>query len=364
MTLLADEITVTDLVVPASVDAPDAAEFRAMVELGNRQCVLDAGIDDLYESPEETLPRWLDSTDRTYRGFVARRGAEIVGFAFFVVANESGAKSVEVELLVIPPHWGTGVEQMLLTRIEQEARVLGRELLQAWTLHSVERTERMLVPATGWGTVPSTPLSELLAVNGFTMEQVERNSILPLNTPMEHVERMLADAVAFAGDDYRVVSWTLPTPQDLRDGYADVMSRMATDVPSGQLEFDHETWDADRVVRHDKALTDGGQLMSVAAVEHVSSGRIVAFNELVIGADRAGVTHQYGTLVVKEHRGRRLGTIVKCVNLLRWRDVAPYSPKISTFNAEENRPMLDINEAMGFVPASYAAGWQKKLTVS
>ncbi|GAB3599543.1 GNAT family N-acetyltransferase [Microbacterium tumbae] len=352
---------ISDLVIPATPDAADAAEFLAMVRLGNLQAALDAGIDDHAETAEEQLPDWHEQTDRTCRGLVARAEEEIVGAAVVILPNEEGATSGTLDLMIAPEHWGTGVEQELLEHAESAARRAGRASLQSWTLHPATPSERMATPGTGWGAIAPTRLSDLLAENGYALEQVERHSILPMDGSLDLVERMLATAIAHAGADYRVVEWTLPTPASLRAGYADVISRMATDVPSGDLDIDEEAWDEARIVRRDARFADAGRTVSVAAVEHVPSGRLVAYNELVIGSDPAGITHQFGTLVVKEHRGRRLGTIVKCANLLRWHSIAPGSPRVSTFNAEENRPMLDINEAIGFVPASFAGAWQKRL---
>jgi len=353
-------LTITEMVVPASLDADDAADFHASVALSNAICRNDAGVSDLDATAEEQLPQWQDRTDFVNRTFLAREGETIVG-AVTVGYGVAEPTSAELDLMVLPEHWGRGVETALLDFAEQEVRALGRKVIQSWTLHPADPGDAPLVPKTGWGLISPSPLAALLQDRGYSLEQVERNSSFDLQADAAPVQRMLDDALAVAGPDYRVVSWTLPTPPELRDGYAWVLSRMSTDVPSGDLEIDEETWDAERAVRRDARLVGGGQTVSVAAVEHVPSGTLAAFNELVTGSDGTGVTHQYCTLVLKEHRGHRLGMIVKCANIVRWRGIAPQSPKITTFNAEENRPMLDINEAIGFAPASYAGAWQKRL---
>ena len=354
-------MTITPLTAPRSLDDADAADFLAYGELNRLVCDEAVGLPDLAPDAAQMLPAWHDSTDALQTGFVARSGDRILGMVTVSFAQEAEAHAAEIDLLVPAEHWGHGVEDALLSRAEDEARAQGRRVLQIWSLHRPEEAERMLVPRTGWGRVPAIPLSDLLEERGFTLEQVERNSEFDLRQDPEPLRRALADAQSFAGADYRLVEWMLPTPPELRDGFAAVLARLSTDAPSGEMDFVAEAWDADRVIRREAQFTDAGQTMSVAAVQHVPTGELVAYNELLIGADRGGVTHQFGTLVSREHRGHRLGMIVKCANLIRWREQMPSSPVVSTFNAEENRPMLSINEAIGFVPVSYAGAWQKRI---
>ena len=354
---------VTRIVVPASLDGADAGPFLEMVRIANAVCRADAGHDHLDEQPAEVFGFWQDQTDWIQIGYAAQRDDVMLGAVKIMLANQDDASTLEFDLMVDPDRRGEGAEDVLLAAVEDEARRRGIGIIQTWTLHRPETDAARVAPPTGYGSVPaSDPQTVFMLDNGFSLEQVERNSVFDLRGPFDVVEDKLARATRAAGGDYRLITWTSPTPPEHLDGFAYAISRMSTDAPAGGLVIEEQHWDAARVQRRDARQAAQGVTASLACVQHVPTGTIVAFNELVIAADHSAATQQYGTLVVKDHRGRRLGTIVKCANLLRWRELVPESPRVSTFNAEENRHMLDINEAIGFVPVSYAGAWKKVLS--
>ena len=108
------------------------------------------------------------------------------------------------------------------------------------------------------------------------------------------------------------------------------------------------------------ALARGDQVL-VGAIEHVPSGQLVAFTELQRFDDGTKRADQEDTLVLREHRGHRLGMLVKAENLLAWRLLSPATERVYTYNAEENRPMLDVNEALGFRLFVSEGAWRKTL---
>lgn len=364
MTTVAPELTITRVPVPPHLDAPEARELLALMDVFNTAVEHDLGMDHLRWEAAEELPLWQDQTYRHLRGFVAHRRGRAVGALQVTAPTEPGARELEFDLLVLPEERGAGVEDALLEVLLGQARELGRDRVQTYTLHRADAPGAPIASPTGFGAISADVHTDLFARHGFRLLQVERNSTFDLTGDLSPVRVMLADAEAAAGADYRLVCWTAPTPQHHQAGFAYVLSRMATDVPTGGMTFTEEHWDAARVARRDARMQASGLTVSVAAVEHVPSGTLVAYNELSIGADRSRPTHQYGTLVLKEHRGHRLGTIVKCANILRWRELVPTSPMITTFNAEENRPMLDVNEAVGFRPLTYAGAWQLDLSAA
>ncbi len=348
--------------IPTSATATDAGDFTEMACVRNLVYTEISGADADLRSADELLPHYRPDPDEIRRVWVAVRGGEVIGRVGIDIPQDAGSRSAYWLVELLHAHHGQGVGAAAYALIEHTARAHGRTVLQSWAEHPATAAgdADRLIPPTGFGSIPLDSAARFYLLHGYTLEQIGRKSALDLVAASGAIGQLRRQA-ELASVGYRIVQWEAPTPPEHLDGYAWVKSRMSTDAPSAELEFDEEVWDAARVARHDQRYLDGGQRVLVTAAVHEESGRLVAFNELAIGPNRAGATHQEDTLVLREHRGHRLGLLVKCAGLSRWRELVPDSPRVITYNAEENRPMLDINEAIGFAPVSYEGGWKKVL---
>lgn len=347
------------LTVPASIDAPDADAFIEMVRVRNVVYREIRGSDDDTMEPSELLPHYRPDPHQLRTTWVVHVDGDLVGRVEVEIPREEGSKIAFWLVELLPSVRGRGIGTAAHELIVAAAREHGRTVLQSWAERPEAAGPRLEAP-TGFGSIPRDDVAEFYLSLGYRLEQVERVSRLDLTQPFDTIARLHASALA-AADGYRVVQWRPPVSAEFAPGYAWMKSRMSTDSPAAGLDFDEEAWDADRIADLEARYLEGGQTVLVTAAQHIATGELCAFNELVIGEDHAGATHQEDTLVVKAHRGHRLGMLVKTAGLLAWRDLAPESPHVITYNAEENRPMLDINEAIGFVPIAYEGAWKRVL---
>lgn len=358
-TATATRFELRPLTIPETTDAADAGDFVEMARIRNLVYREISGRDDHRLPADELLPFCRSDQDERRMLWLVMSDATAVGRVGVGLPQENGSRVAFWFIELRRDVWGRGFGSAAYALVERTAHQHGRTVLQSWAEHPAAPGPRLAAP-TGYEDVPVDHAARFLLHRGYTLEQIERISALELPGSQADVDRLLAQARDASGD-YRVVRWFAPTPPEWADGYAWLKSRMATDAPAAGLEFDEEIWDAQRVARHDAQYVEPGRTLLVTAAEHIATGQLCAFNELAIGKDRTEATHQHDTLVLTEHRGHRLGMLVKCDALRTWRDVAPRSPRVITYNAEENRPMLAINEAIGFAPIAYEGAWKKVL---
>ncbi|KRA23581.1 hypothetical protein ASD65_03435 [Microbacterium sp. Root61] len=352
------ELLLSPIMVPDDAADPAADDFRAAVEVRNRVGAAVRGDDSIDVTPAQSLPHWK-SADEEVHGWIVRSQDALAGRLMMYVPLEEGSRRVQIRVEILPDFQGQGFGRRVLAFAEDRARERGRSILQGWTDH-VPSSGEPVVARTGFGAVPTDASSALLSHCGYDLEQVYRISTLDLDAPAEALRRMGEDAVR-ASTGYRYVSWTAPTPDEWIDDYAWMKSRMSTDAPAGDSVVDEEAWDAERVRRMESMTLTSGMATLVGAAQHAESGRLVAFTELVSMRVPGKPIDQNDTLVLSEHRGHRLGALVKTQTLLLAATAFPEGRRIVTGNAEENRPMLAINEAMGFTPTRYAGEWQKRI---
>lgn len=365
------QLEIRTLTLPKHWDEQTSAgtTFRAAAKhaqrVGDERC--STGV--AWLSLEERLAAWQSSDAERHIKRLAFDGDRIVGsasvwlrmlestdLADHSVAVEAGIRSDERRALI----------DALTDDVEQLARDHGRTTLIGG---SPAAASGAVTAKTGFGGVdPDEPEAAAMLARGYQLEQVYRTSVadvreLDLGEPT--LDQRWADASAGAADaGYETIAWSGPTPAEHRPAMRSLHESMSTDPPMGELALAPQTWSDERLAEFERQKTDGGRTMRTVVARHIVSGELVGFTSLFVGAVLVGdgddVARQHDTIVTRDHRGHRLGMLLKLANLIELRDHHPTHTRVSTMNAEENRHMLAVNEATGFLPVSYEAVWQRK----
>jgi len=157
---------------------------------------------------------------------------------------------------------------------------------------------------------------------------------------------------------YSLLSWLDRSPEEFIDQVARMHNAMA-DAPRNK-GVEAMAWNAERV-----------RNVELIAVEHGITCYTVAAR-CDINGDLAGLTQvstdgtpgwgfQMVTAVLPEHRGHRLGLLIK-VAMLQWlAEAAPDVRHVLTGNAGSNEHMIDINARLGFEVRDVYRDWELDL---
>ena len=355
---------IDSLALPASSDAPDAADFLEFSDLSDALVLETWGNLDRAMPRKARLEAWRDDEYKQMRLFFVRLDGSMVARSWIRLPLKEDRADAYVRVDVRREFGGRGIGRALLRHIEALAAEQGRSTLQSFTEHAPgfdPDGAGILRPGTGTGGVPAASRGVRFAVAaGYTLEQVTRFSALDMPPSDSVLDALEREASAVAGDQYEILGWTDRCPDEYVDQMAVLMSKMSTDTPAGALHYDPEVWDAKRVRHVEDEWKRTGQESLVAVARHKAGGELAAFSVLQFSDEKPWLAEQDDTLVVKDHRGKRLGMLVKISNLRRLARKHPSVERVLTFNAAENQHMLAINEALGFRPAGYDGEWQRR----
>jgi GNAT superfamily N-acetyltransferase len=324
--------------------------------------------DELYRLYRETIavdnPRAVVASPRVFAAFdshpfpdqlneryAVRADGRLVGMLVLEAPTAENTDRAYSTITIHPDHrrrgYGTAIHDFVVGR----ARELDRTILGGLTVVAIE------------GCPIAEPGSAFVQRLGYqpALPEVARRLDLTTVDEAEH-DRLLADAWAAAAG-YRTVRWVGVPPDDLIEDAAYLDSRLLTDAPMGDMDLEPEKITPDRIRDREAGVeARGRQTVNVGAI-HEASGKLVAWTTICLDPELDnGQAMQWITLVDPDHRGHRLGTIIKIENLRYARTLDPKMLHVTTWNAAANGYMIRINEALGFRPAYGQMEWKLALS--
>jgi GNAT superfamily N-acetyltransferase len=332
----------------AEIDVHDDAQVEAFWSTAKEGDAYERPYAIFWSLEAATAAFRTESNSFERHPFAATEDGQVIGTGQIMLPLLDNTHIAFLAPIVRPSHHRRGVGTALLEHGIEYVRARGRDTV----IIEVNRPMTESGPGVSAG-------HAMLTRHGFSEASVELHRVLDTPVPDGRLAALEAEADE-RRDDYRMVQFAESVPDELMADYCHLQEAFNSEAPLGDLDIEPEVWDEARVLeREDLCRRTRRRERAVAAL--ASDGTMVALTEMMTTDHQPEVGWQSGTLVLKEHRGHRLGLAVKVANLRGFQAEFPQVRAVHSWNAEENGPMVAINDKLGFRPVEYLVEMQLKL---
>jgi len=332
------------------VDAHDEAMVTAWHGVVEAAEIHDRGdARTTWQLPEVLVALREDQTDRVRKPYVGLDGGRVVVSGQFDASHLDNLDHAGLLVFTHPDHRRRGHGSAMLAHLEQVACEHGRTVLDA------EAAWPYSGPADGAGTAGA----DFLTGHGYRFGLGDVHRMLDLPVADALLDRLAAEAAPHHAA-YTVRSWVGRVPDDIVEGFAELVAQLMVEAPMGEIEREPESADVGALRRAEELQEKQGRTV-YNAVALDPSGAVVAYTNLGVTVHDPLNGYQWGTLVRRADRGHRLGVALKVATLRLLQSAGERAPRrLHTWNAEVNSHMVGINEALGFRAAERAGEFQKR----
>ncbi len=300
-------------------------------------------------------PHSLPTTVSSLRGWLAH-GWD--GDPRKVAVHRDGTGRVVGVLEVWLPEWDNTHLGSVAVTVDPAARRrrIGGRLFEAGT-DAIRSSGRNLVLA---GCFTDTAGVEFLRARQLTPASTEVERRLDL---VDVDRRRLADEYAAAerrAAGYELVRMPESVPDELLDDVV-ALTAAINDAPTDDLQVEDEVFSPARIRGFEAAHRARGCRLYRLAARHRAGGALVGHTVVAVEREQPWWGWQYDTAVLAEHRGHRLGLLLK-IAMLGWLGEREAQLRtLDTWNAASNTHMVRVNEVLGYRVVAHMVEWQRRL---
>lgn len=332
--------------MPFTPVAPDqTAEVALMAEIINTARAVDDPTEPAVHPEELALGlRYGWDLEPAQQSLYTPDGADSPVAVLGVNApKRDNLKLITGDLTVHPQHRRQGHGSALLAELLRQAGELNRSIVWLWSCDDDRAAEGFVTK------------------HGFTKSSREARRLQVL----AHVDHAAVDQIWLAAvaksQSYQLERRSgVSTPDDVLSELIEVTASI-NDAPMGDLTFEPSKFNLQRLKDFETATGGRRQRLYRVIARHRETGVVGGHTMMAASDFQPERAMQLDTAVHRDHRGHRLGALLK-IDMMRWlAETEPQATEVVTFNNADNSYMISINEQIGYRLTGLFADWERTL---